>query len=84
VNWIQKDLGSNPRSSLTLVAHTCNPIYSGSRDQEDQDCKPAQANSSQDPITKNWASGLAQGEGPEFKLYYHKQNKILGAFLLTV
>jgi hypothetical protein len=29
-----------------LVAHTCNPSYSGGRDQEDDDSKPAQANSS--------------------------------------
>jgi hypothetical protein len=33
-----------------LVEHTCNPSYSGGRDQEDR--KPAQANSSQDPISK--------------------------------
>jgi hypothetical protein len=29
-----------------LVAHICNPIYSGGRDQEDCSSKPAQANSS--------------------------------------
>jgi hypothetical protein len=29
-----------------LVAHTCNPSYSGGRDQEDGGSKPAQANSS--------------------------------------
>jgi hypothetical protein len=34
------------------VAHACNPSYSGVRDQEDQGSKPAQANSSQDPISK--------------------------------
>jgi hypothetical protein len=33
-----------------LAAHTSNPSYSGSRDQEDQSSKPAQANSSGDPI----------------------------------
>jgi hypothetical protein len=27
-----------------MVAHTCNPSYSGSRDQEDPGLKPAQAN----------------------------------------
>jgi hypothetical protein len=27
------------------VAHTCNPSYSGGRDQEDRSSKPAQANS---------------------------------------
>jgi hypothetical protein len=39
-------------SGWTLVAHTCNPSYSGHRDQEDSSLKPPQANSSQDPILK--------------------------------
>jgi hypothetical protein len=30
-----------------------NPSYSGDRDQEDRSSKPAQANSSQDPVLKN-------------------------------
>jgi hypothetical protein len=30
----------------TPVAHTCNPSYSGGRDQEDHGSKPAQAKSS--------------------------------------
>jgi hypothetical protein len=34
------------------VAHTCNPSYSGGRDQEDHGSKPAWTNSSQDPILK--------------------------------
>jgi hypothetical protein len=34
------------------VAHTCNPSYSGGRDQEDRGLKPAPANSSQDTISK--------------------------------
>jgi hypothetical protein len=34
------------------VAHACNPSYSGGRDQEDHGSKPAQTNSSQDPILK--------------------------------
>jgi hypothetical protein len=33
-------------------SHTCNLNYSGGRDQEDCSLKPAQANSSQDPIWK--------------------------------
>jgi hypothetical protein len=54
------------------VAHTCNPGYSGGRDQEDQGLKPDRGNSSKDPILKktlhkNGADGVAQGEGPEFK-----------------
>jgi hypothetical protein len=36
-----------------LVAHTCNPSYSGGRNQEDHSSKPAQANNSRDPISKN-------------------------------
>jgi hypothetical protein len=34
------------------VAYTCNPNYSGGRDQEDLGSKPVWANSSQDPIWK--------------------------------
>jgi hypothetical protein len=34
------------------VAHTCNPTYSGGRDQEDCGSKPAGANSLSDPILK--------------------------------
>jgi hypothetical protein len=46
------------------VTHACNPSYSGGRDQEDRSSKPAWANSSQDPISKQnpsqnkvWRSG---------------------------
>jgi hypothetical protein len=35
-----------------VVAHACNLSYSGGSDQEDHGLKPAQANSSQDPISK--------------------------------
>jgi hypothetical protein len=47
------------------VTHTYNPSYSGGRDQEDHSSKPPQANSLQDPIsknpmTKNWAGGVAK------------------------
>jgi hypothetical protein len=35
-----------------LVAHACNPSYSGGRGQEDHGSKSAQANSFQDPILK--------------------------------
>jgi hypothetical protein len=53
------------------VAHVYNSCYSGGRDQEDHSLKPAQANSSWDPISKNSsqksAGRVAQGEGPEFK-----------------
>jgi hypothetical protein len=35
-----------------LVAHACNPSYSGGRDQEDQGSKSAWENSSRDPFSK--------------------------------
>jgi hypothetical protein len=34
------------------VSYTCNPSYSGGSNPEDQGSKPAQVNSSQDPILK--------------------------------
>jgi hypothetical protein len=39
-------------TNQVLVAHTCNPSYSGGRDQEDHSLKPARANSSHDSILK--------------------------------
>jgi hypothetical protein len=36
-----------------LVAHTCNPSYSGGRDQEDHGSKTTRVNSSRDPVLKN-------------------------------
>jgi hypothetical protein len=63
--------------SWAPVAHTCNPSYSGGRDQEDCGSKPAQANSLRDlrpnlkkTHHKNRAGGVAQGVGPEFKPPY--------------
>jgi hypothetical protein len=38
------------KSGWVLMAHTCNPTYSGSRDHEDRGSKSAQRNSSRDPI----------------------------------
>jgi hypothetical protein len=37
--------------SWAPLVHTCNPNYSGGRDQEDPGSKPAQANKLQDPIS---------------------------------
>jgi hypothetical protein len=54
------------------MVHTCNPSYSGGRDQEDHGWKPDPI--SKKPIKKK-AGGIAQGVGPEFKSQYHK-NKI--------
>jgi hypothetical protein len=60
-----------------MVAHSCNPIYSGGRDQEDRVSKPAQANSLWDPIQKipitKRTGGAAQGEGAEFKPQHWKK-----------
>jgi hypothetical protein len=38
--------------SWVLAAHTCDPSYSGGRDQEDWGLKPARGNSPQDPVSK--------------------------------
>jgi hypothetical protein len=68
---------SRKTRSQVLVAHACDPSYSGGRDQEDGGSKPAQANSSLDPILKKpitkkkkkttTTGGVPQGVGPEFK-----------------
>jgi hypothetical protein len=48
------EIPQNLKNSWAPVAHSCNPSYSGCRDQEDLGLKPAPANSLQDPIsTKN-------------------------------
>jgi hypothetical protein len=60
------------------LAQTCNPSYSGDRDQEDRDSKPAWANSetlSEKNPSQKRAGGGAQGVGPEFKPQYHKKKK---------
>jgi hypothetical protein len=44
--------GKRSKAGQVPVAHACNPRDSGGRDQEDRGSKPAQANSSQDPILK--------------------------------
>jgi hypothetical protein len=62
-----------------LVAHTCNPSYSGDRHQEDGSSNQPRQIVSPDPISKtihkNKTVGLAQGEGPEFKSQYCKKKK---------
>jgi hypothetical protein len=67
--------------SWTPVAHTCNPSYSGGRDQEDCGLKSAPANSSRPHLethpSQKRAGGVAQGVGPEFKLQYCKKNIII-------
>jgi hypothetical protein len=52
------------KTSQALVAYTCNPVYLGGWDWEDQDLRPGWANRSQDPISKmtraKWTGGVAQ------------------------
>jgi hypothetical protein len=43
---------NNKGESWALVTHACNPSYSGGRDQEDHDSKPAQTDSSWGHISK--------------------------------
>jgi hypothetical protein len=75
--------------SWVLVAHACNPCYSGGGDQEVHSLKPAQANSTRDPISKipishtrmhthththtQMAGGVAQSVGPESNFQYCKK-----------
>jgi hypothetical protein len=70
------------------MAHTCNPSSSGGRDQEDRGLKLAQANSSQDPISKipitKSAGGVPLGEGPEFKPQCHKKDRLICSRALVV
>jgi hypothetical protein len=66
------------KDSQALVAHTCNPSYSGGRDQQDRGSKPAQSNSSTRPYHKKnpsqkRAGRVAQGVGLEFKAQYCKK-----------
>jgi hypothetical protein len=61
------------------VAHSCNPSYSGGRDQETHGSKPDQANGSPDPILKKLhKKGLMEwlkAKDPEFKPQYHTHTK---------
>jgi hypothetical protein len=61
------------------VTHACNPSYSGSRNQEDHSSKPAQTNSSRDPISKKpskkRAGRMAQDIGSEFNPSMQKKKK---------
>jgi hypothetical protein len=65
--------------SLVLVAHPCNPSYSGVRDQEDCCSKPdweiVSETLSRKPFHKNRVGGVAQGKGPEYKPQYNKKKE---------
>jgi hypothetical protein len=80
---------SKTNAGWSLEAHTSNPSYSESKDQEDQGSNPAQANSLQDPlskkpITRKRAGGMAQGIGPELNISTAKMNARLGAVVHPV
>jgi hypothetical protein len=69
----------NTRCWWHICKSYCNPSYSGGRDQVGHGSKPALANSSWDPISKNpftkkgwW---MAQGIGPKFKPQHWKKKK---------
>jgi hypothetical protein len=74
--------------SQAPVAHTYNPSYSWGRDQENRSFKPAQTNSSWDPISKKlllkragWVpQGVAQSSSPSTRqkerMPHKHQNKI--------
>jgi hypothetical protein len=52
------------------VAHTCNPSYSGGRDQEDHSLKRLYLKKT---LHKKRGGGVAQGVGLEFKPQYCKK-----------
>jgi hypothetical protein len=62
------------------VAHTCNPSYSGGRNQEDCGSKPAQQIVheilSLKTLHKNRTGGVTQGEDPEFKPQLKKKKEL--------
>jgi hypothetical protein len=66
-------------ASRVLVAHTCNPSYLGGTDQEAPGSKPALGKQFERTYLENTqpkrAGGVAQGIGPEFKVWYCKKKK---------
>jgi hypothetical protein len=69
-------------------SHTCNPSYSGGRDQEDHSSKPAWAIvhetlSQKNPSNKR-AGRVAKGVGPGFKLQYRTKKKKKEMSLIAV
>jgi hypothetical protein len=57
------------------VAHTCNPSYSGCRDQEDCGSKSARANRSVRPYLENPFTKIGLVEWLEFKPSIEKKGK---------
>jgi hypothetical protein len=80
-----------------LAAHTCNPSYLGDWDQEDHGSRPAQTNSSGDPVSKiarpkwTWRCG-SSGRAPvlqvwspesKFQLYQKKKKNSLYVWICS-
>jgi hypothetical protein len=75
-NPIPWRLRQKDQSRQELVAHTCNPSYSGGTDQEDQGSKPAWAIVLRPYLEKTHHKKRAQGVGHElFKPQNHKKIK---------
>jgi hypothetical protein len=66
---------SKKNKSQALVAHSCNPSYSGGRNQEDCGSKTVQANSFVRPYLKKnlYTHQKRAGVGPEFTSQYRKK-----------
>jgi hypothetical protein len=68
------------KTGWMLVAHSCNPSYSGGRDQKDCGLMPARAKSARPYLRKKKkkiterTGSVVQDVGPEFKPEYHKKN----------
>jgi hypothetical protein len=54
-------LKTKQNKKTLLVAQAYNPSYSGGRDRKDHGLKPAQANSSRDPISRKLITKKADG-----------------------
>jgi hypothetical protein len=63
--------------SQVLVAHICNPSYTGGRDQEDHGSKPVWANSLQNLSQKTLHRGWGQWGEMTQALYAHMNNKTI-------
>jgi hypothetical protein len=65
----------NTNSGRVLIIHSCNPSYSGGRNQEDHGSSQPGQTVQKHPSQKG-AGGLAQGVGPEFKPQYCRKKGI--------
>jgi hypothetical protein len=74
--WSGRGWVSKWQLSRVLVAHTCNPSYSGGRDQEETSLgKEFLRPYLEKTHYKRRASRVAQGVGPDFKLQYYRKKE---------